>query len=232
MKGEYYSVKNFEKYQHYKDRNPPWIKLYNSLLGDYAFCALKDASKMHLIAIWLLASRNSNRVPADAAWIGKQISATEKVDLNCLVSGGFLEHYNADSVLLAECKQNAMPEKRERRAEKETEGADVGFAEFWDAWPGGGRKVNKGNCLAHWRAKKLAERREQIAAAVGAWKASRDWTKDDGQYIPMPLTWLRQERWENPPAPAHGTSTDPDMFAPFRRHMTPDQLRDALKEDE
>jgi DNA-binding NarL/FixJ family response regulator len=32
-----YSVKNFERFQHYKDRSPPWIKLYNELLDDYEF---------------------------------------------------------------------------------------------------------------------------------------------------------------------------------------------------
>src|SRR5690606_19747530 len=33
----YLTVKNFERFQHYKDRNPPWIKLYNDLLDDYEF---------------------------------------------------------------------------------------------------------------------------------------------------------------------------------------------------
>ena len=58
-----FSVINFEKYQHYRNRTPPWIKLYNRLLDDYAFGRLPDASKAHLVAIWLLASRSDNRVP-------------------------------------------------------------------------------------------------------------------------------------------------------------------------
>ncbi len=63
-----FSVKNFERFQHYKDRSPPWIKLYNELLDDYGFGRLPDASKMHLVAIWLLASRNDNKIPHDAEW--------------------------------------------------------------------------------------------------------------------------------------------------------------------
>ena len=32
-----FSVKNWDEFQHYKDRNPPWIKLHNHLLDDYEF---------------------------------------------------------------------------------------------------------------------------------------------------------------------------------------------------
>ena len=83
-------VKNFEKFQHYKDRSPPWIKLYNELLDDYQFACLQDASKLHLILIWLLASRSSNILPLDSEWIARRISATEPVDLETLVEAGFL----------------------------------------------------------------------------------------------------------------------------------------------
>jgi hypothetical protein len=85
-----FSVKNFEKFQHYKDRSPPWIKLYNELLDDYQFACLQDASKLHLIMIWLLASRSDNRLPYDPAWVAKRINATAKVDLDALARSGFL----------------------------------------------------------------------------------------------------------------------------------------------
>lgn len=85
-----FRVKNFEKFQHYKDRSPPWIKLYNETLDDYEFGRLHDASKMHLVGIWLLASRSDNKLPLDPEWIGKRINATEPVDLRALVAAGFL----------------------------------------------------------------------------------------------------------------------------------------------
>ena len=79
-----FSVRNFERFQHYKDRSPPWIKLYNELLDDYRFAVLPDASKWHLVAIWLLASRSDNGIPADTKWIAGHIGATEQVDLTPL----------------------------------------------------------------------------------------------------------------------------------------------------
>lgn len=85
-----FSVKNFDRFQHYKDRSPPWIKLYNELLDDYEFGLLPDASKMHLVAIWLLASRSDNKIPYDPKWVGRRINASDPVDLDILLKRGFI----------------------------------------------------------------------------------------------------------------------------------------------
>lgn len=120
------SVKNWDQFQHYKDRNPPWIKLHNSLLEDYEFECLHDASKGHLLCIWMLASRTENKIPYDSEWVGRKIGASTPVDLDSLITAGFLvsnqplpdvEH-NASAVI-ADDKQSAIPE--ERRGEGETE---------------------------------------------------------------------------------------------------------------
>jgi len=116
----YFAVKGYDNFQHYKDRRPPWIKLYNTLLDDYEFGLLPDASKSHLIAIWLLASRYSNRIPHDAEWISRQISATEFVDLNTLSEAGFIIPDQGCSKTLAECKQSA-PIETEGEEEVEVE---------------------------------------------------------------------------------------------------------------
>ncbi|MDP2618601.1 MAG: hypothetical protein Q8P46_00250 [Hyphomicrobiales bacterium] len=85
-----FSVKNFERFQHYKDRAPPWIKLYNELLDDYEFSRLPDASKWHLIAIWLLASRSDNKIPFDPTWVARRINADSEVNLDALREAGFI----------------------------------------------------------------------------------------------------------------------------------------------
>jgi len=88
---KYVQVKNFERFQHYKDRDPPWIKLYVRILDDYTFSKLPDAHKAHLALIWVLASKTENKIPADSAWISNRIGATEPVNLNALLEAGFLE---------------------------------------------------------------------------------------------------------------------------------------------
>lgn len=104
---QYLRVKNWEDFQHYKDRNPPWIKLHRGLLHDYDFICLQDASKMQLMLIWLLASQMDNRIPADEDFIKKQIGISGKLNLKELIDKGFLID---DSNMLADCKQSAMPE--------------------------------------------------------------------------------------------------------------------------
>lgn len=115
-----FSVKNYEQFQHYRDRTPPWIKLYNSILEDYAFGALPDETKAHLIQIWLLASRMNNKIPYDQAWVSQKINATKKVDLELLFSMNFIIKNNDASTMLAICYQDASAE-REREADTEGE---------------------------------------------------------------------------------------------------------------
>jgi hypothetical protein len=117
-----FHIKNFDRLQHYKDRSPPWIKLYNGLLDDYDFGRLPDATKAHLIAIGLLASRHNNKLPLDADWLGKRINATQAVDLDGLIKSGFVVPDQDCSNAIAECLQDAMPEREgETQVETETE---------------------------------------------------------------------------------------------------------------
>src|SRR5215831_9447060 len=87
---KFFYIINYDQLQHYKDRGPTWIKLYNRLLDDYGFALLPDAGKWHLIGIFLLASRHANRIPADGAWLARQIGATEAIDLARLERAGFI----------------------------------------------------------------------------------------------------------------------------------------------
>ena len=84
------SIKNWETYQHYKDRNPPWIKLHRDILTDYEFSVLPDASKAHLVGLWILASQLGNKIPYDPYWIAQKINATEEIDLKPFIDLGFI----------------------------------------------------------------------------------------------------------------------------------------------
>ena len=120
MADGYLRVKNLEKYQHYKDRCPPWIKLHRDILRDYKFSCLQDASKLHLIMIWVLASQTDNRVPHDAQWIQQQIGAKSRVDLKSLINSGFLIVEQGASKALSGCEHVAIAET-ETETETETE---------------------------------------------------------------------------------------------------------------
>lgn len=73
------------------------------------------------------------------------------------------------------------------------------FDTFWQAYP---RKVGKQPALKVWL--KLAPDDELFSAILEALKWQRvqpQWRKDGGQYVPHPVTWLRQGRWDDEPPP-------------------------------
>lgn len=114
---KYLSIKNFAKHQHYKNRRPLWIKLYGEILDDYGFVCLQDASRSHLILLWVLASRLENRIPYDVDFIQKAIKSTTPIDIEGLIAQGFMEMSEDASNVLASRKQVATLET-EREKEK------------------------------------------------------------------------------------------------------------------
>jgi hypothetical protein len=51
-------IKNWREFQHFKDRTPPWIKLYRNLLDDPYWHELDGDSAKALTMLWLLASED------------------------------------------------------------------------------------------------------------------------------------------------------------------------------
>jgi hypothetical protein len=100
----FFRVRNFERFQHYKDRNPPWIRLYGALWRDRAFFRLPDALKAHLIGMFALAARLDNRIPDDPEWLAHELCASEPIDLGALFASGFLIPEPAASAMDAGCQ--------------------------------------------------------------------------------------------------------------------------------
>lgn len=67
------------------------------------------------------------------------------------------------------------------------------FEKFWLEYP---RKVAKPNAVKAWKKIKPSEV-DALMAALARQKRSEQWTKDGGQFIPHPATWLNQRRWED-----------------------------------
>ena len=78
---------------------------------------------------------------------------------------------------------------------REESEAERMFNQFWEAYPNR-RKVNKKGCKAKFlKIPDLEKIFPDILNALEIQKKSIDWTKDGGQFIPMPMTLLNQERW-------------------------------------
>jgi hypothetical protein len=71
------------------------------------------------------------------------------------------------------------------------EQADV----FWQVYP---RKTGKGN-VEKWfqRHTPTGELVEKMLAKITELKGTHNWQKDNGQFIPLPYTWLNGKRWDD-----------------------------------
>ena len=58
-----YKIKNWEKFQHYKDRKPLWIKLYRDILDSRDWAALSGMAAKTLIMVWLIGSEYDGTLP-------------------------------------------------------------------------------------------------------------------------------------------------------------------------
>jgi hypothetical protein len=98
---------------------------------------------------------------------------------------------NAESNGLSVTKTVTREEKR--REEKEI---PPGFARFWLTWPKSERKEARGACLKSWLKASGEAIADTIVADVERRKDSTSWTKNNGEFIPAPLVYLNQRKWE------------------------------------
>lgn len=69
----------------------------------------------------------------------------------------------------------------------------VTFDDFWKAWP---KRLAKKDAHKAWL--RIPDSQHQkILRAIEANKQTEQWQKDGGQFIPLPASWLRGERWED-----------------------------------
>ena len=130
--------------------------------------------------------------------------------------------------------RNQKPETRNQKPETNDsspltpQGEKIrAFEKFWSGYP---KKVGKQ------AAKKAFDRVnvpvETLLTAIERQKCSAQWSRDNGQFIPNPATWLNQGRWEDEVPPAGGTAlrntvfTHGDSEIQAIRHLQ--KLRDEL----
>lgn len=79
------------------------------------------------------------------------------------------------------------------------DGDDAGFERFWQTYPKS-RRLAKAKCKRLWERKRLEPNTEQVIRVLLADAVSPQWCKDDGQFVPLPATWLGQDRFDREPA--------------------------------
>lgn len=94
----------------------------------------------------------------------------------------------------SQAKGKAKPPKRKKATAKEDYDLE-GFNAFYAAYP---RHEGKADALKAWnKLKPDIVLQTKMGESLAAQKQSQQWQKNNGQYIPMPSTWLNGKRWED-----------------------------------
>jgi hypothetical protein len=114
-------IRNWRKFQHFKDRRPPWIKLYRDLLDErdwHLLCA--EASKF-LVNVWLLASEDETQqgLLPDVPTIAFRLRLTEKETLQRLEEVS--KWVGQDDIATISERYHDGPPETETETETETE---------------------------------------------------------------------------------------------------------------
>ena len=115
------------------------------------------------------------------------------------------------------------------------------FERFWNAWPKNGgrysRKGGKSACLAVWNKRYHFTQADQIIKHVKWLKTTADWLKDQGAYIPAPIVYLNQQRWDGADIPEkkeekeiiHSNQWIADQAAHKAKQDDPQRVREAVE---
>jgi hypothetical protein len=209
---QYFRVKNWDKFQHYKKDNPTWIKLYVNLFRDADWAILTDSQRGQMVMIWMLASAKQGQIPACPKMVKRLCIMDSEPDLKLFIELGFIE---GSIEALEEVYTSYRPETEKRREENKTPCTKTKvlappsrFNEFWTNWP---RKRNKKQALAIWKRKNLDQFADLLITDVQN-RIAQDSQWQRG-FIPHCSTYLNGHRWED----EYGSAQDSQTTQPRRR---------------
>ena len=128
-------VRNWDKFQHYKNRNPPWIKLYLELHHDDNYMRLSGNRRAILTSVWVEYGLSQRCVPLDPKLLGRRFNLNVKMaDLEALNHAGFIifaaskplaPRYQDASASRALARERDKEETQRQEQEQEQEGSNV-----------------------------------------------------------------------------------------------------------
>ena len=94
------------------------------------------------------------------------------------------------------CVSRSLETETEAERERKNHIYSVEFEKFWDTFPPNPRKTGKVYAYKIWTRKRLDEKIDDIVNHLLIISTTDQWKKDQGLYIPMPSTYLSQERFD------------------------------------
>lgn len=130
---------------------------------------------------------------------------------------GALPREDVEKIKSKEQKPPAVPRKSTKDPID-----DSRFDQFWRLYPN--RKARAKAEAAWLKLNPSDELLQTLLAALVTQATSHEWTKDGGQYVPHPATWINQRRWED--EVNHASSQQPDRPGP---RSAVDEVKQAIE---
>lgn len=213
-----YSITEWAEHQHYKDRDPTWVKLYQKTLTSITWLKADLLARTIMLASLLLAARYKNAIPIDEDVLIPALAPRSTkwehlmISLRYLHDSGFLSISDDDGLALTRTGTRARTRSREEEKEEEKEEEErknpskspqgdehEKFDAFWQAYPSRGKSPNprKPACKAfNFALKRGADPDELVRLAPTAAPSEKHGT----EFVPQAATWLNQDRWRDDPA--------------------------------
>lgn len=102
---------------------------------------------------------------------------------------------------------------------------ETGFDRFWFVWPKNPRKGAKSECKKKWVKLKCEADTDQIIKHIEWMKTTDQWKEKNGAYIPAPLVYINQMRWDGADVPEIEITVSVAFKDPALRKIEEDRKR-------
>ena len=113
-------VVNWERFQHYSDRDPPWVKNYVALLHKDEYVQLSAHRRAILHGVWMAYASAHGVLRGDTRTLTRRLALKVTTrDLDALNEAGFVEFSASKPLALARAGARARTRSQETEEEKE-----------------------------------------------------------------------------------------------------------------
>ncbi|HFF5071089.1 TPA: hypothetical protein ACGDNJ_001479, partial [Acinetobacter baumannii] len=82
-------------------------------------------------------------------------------------------------------------------SKKDSKKFSENFEKFWSTYPSCKRKSDKSGTAKTFEKHEKAFDLDTLISILELQKIDEQWTKQDGEFIPSPTSWLNKKHWEN-----------------------------------
>ena len=194
-------IKNWSKFQHFKDRRPPWIKLHREILDQRDINMISDCSFRVLVGLWMLASEDetmSGALPSidDIAF---RLRKDKSIIIKCLEE--LKDFFIVDDIkLISSCHHLDVPET-ETETEKKKETKEKKLKQKKEKISLDDLSVEH---IASWLQKKRAEKLFLDVDEYRLLEIFKNWCKSKGKkYNDYVAAYRNAFEWKNIPKKTH-----------------------------